>query len=165
MWNNLGYAQMHDYAQSHENAKYKKARASFEKAIVLSGGHNSSARYNLGQLLRMANDTKSAETAFRRAIDDAKLAHQPFALAQTALGILLRQKNDLAGADACYRKALMDADGNLPVVHYNRAIVLERMEHSREAVNEYKAYLTRCPNGVNAKQAQLRLKMLGVDPG
>jgi tetratricopeptide (TPR) repeat protein len=165
MWNNLGYAQMHAYAQSHDRTKFKQAKTSFEKAIALSGGHNAAAHYNLGQLYRMANDSKSAETQFRRSIDDAKLSHQPAPLAQTALGILLRQKNDLAGADACYRKALMDADGNLPVVHYNRAIVLERMEHSREAVNEYKAYLTRSPNGVNAKQAQLRLKMLGVDPG
>lgn len=165
MWNNLGYAQMHVYAQNHDRSKFKQARASFEKAVALSGGHNSSAHYNLGQLFRMGSDSKSAETNFRRSIDDAKLAHQPAPLAQTALGILLRQKNDLAGADACYRKALMDADGNLPVVHYDRAIVLERMEHSREAVNEYKAYLNRCPHGVNAKQAQLRLKMLGVDPG
>ena len=159
LWNNLGYAQMH------EDGKLKQARLSFEKAVTVSGGHHSTAHYNLGQVLRSLGDNKGAETAFRRSIADAKLTRTPCPLSQTALGILLKQKNDLVGADACYRKALMDADGNFPVIHYDRAIVLERMDHSREAVNEYKAYLTRSPNGLNAKQAQQRLKMLGVDPG
>jgi superkiller protein 3 len=159
LWNNLGYAQMHESGKEHQ------ARQSLEKAIALSNGHNSAARYNLGQVLRTMNDNQGAEAAFRKAIEDAKQVKAPCALAQNALGLMLKQKNDLAGAEACYRKALMDAGGDLPVIHYNRAIVLERMEHSRDAVREYKAYLAKSPNGANAKQAQLRLHMLGIDPG
>ncbi len=159
LWNNLGYAQMH------QNGKYKQAKASFEKAIQLSNGRNSSAHYNLGQLLRLMNDNHGAELAFRRSIEDAKLTKTPCPLAQNALGLLLKQKKDFAGADACYRRALMDSDGELSVVHYNRALLLERMDNSRDAVREYKLYLSREPNGLNARQAALRLKMLGIDPG
>jgi tetratricopeptide (TPR) repeat protein len=159
LWNNMGYALMH------ESGKERQARQAFEKAITLSGGHNSVARYNLGQLLRTMNDTKGAEASFRKSIDDAKQVKVPCALAQNALGLMLKQRNDLTGAEACYRKALMDAGGDLPVIHYNRAIVLERMEHSRDAVREYKAYLAKSPNGANAKQAQQRLHLLGIDPG
>ena len=111
------------------------------------------------------NDNKGAEVAFRKSVEDAKLQKAPCALAQNALGLMLKQRNDLNGADACYRRALMDAGGELPVIHYNRAIVLERLERSRDAVQEYRAYLAKSPNGVNAKQAQLRLHMLGIDPG
>jgi tetratricopeptide (TPR) repeat protein len=159
LWNNLGYAQMH------ESGKERQARQSLEKAIALSNGHNSAARYNLGQVLRGMNDNQGAEAAFRKSIEDAKQVKAPCALAQNALGLMLKQKNDLTGAEACYRKALMDAGGDLPVIHYNRAIVLERMEHSRDAVREYKAYLAKSPNGANAKQAQQRLHLLGIDPG
>ena len=159
LWNNLGYAQMH------ESGKERQARQSLEKAIALSNGHNSAARYNLGQVLRSMNDNQAAEASFRKSIEDAKAVKAPCALAQNALGLMLKQKNDLTGAEACYRKALMDAGGDLPVIHYNRAIVLERMEHSRDAVREYKAYLAKSPNGANAKQAQQRLHMLGIDPG
>jgi tetratricopeptide (TPR) repeat protein len=159
LWNNMGYALMH------QSGKERQAKQAFEKAIACSGGHNSAARYNLGQLLRTMNDTKGAEAAFRKSIEDAKLVKVPCALAQNALGLMLKQRNDLSGAEACYRKALMDAGGDLPVIHYNRAIVLERMEHSRDAVREYKAYLAKSPNGANAKQAQMRLHLLGIDPG
>jgi superkiller protein 3 len=158
LWNNLGYALMH------ERGKYRQARSALEKAITLDNGHNSTAHYNLGQLLRLMNDSRGAELAFRKSIDDSKLTRTPCALAQNALGLMLKQRNDFVGAEACYKRALMDDDGALPVVHYNRAIVLERLDNSREAVNEYKAYLAHAPNGLNAKQAQLRLKMLGIDP-
>ena len=159
LWNNLGYAQMH------QRGRHKQARASFDRAIALGSGHNSAARYNLGQLLRSMSDSKGAEEQFRKSIEDAKLVKAPCALSQNALGLMLKQRNELKKADACYCKALIDASGELPVIHYNRAIVLERLERSRDAVQEYRAYLAKSPNGVNAKQAQQRLHMLGIDPG
>ena len=84
-------------------------------------------------------------------------------LAQNALGLMLKEKGDFRAADTAYKKAIVQSGVELPVVHYNRAILLERMDNTREAVQEYKAYSTLAPRGLNVKQAEVRLKRLGIE--
>ena len=91
---------------------------------------------------------------------------KPFPLAQNALGIMLKAKGDLKGANAAYRMALSQAGNDCPVIHYNLAILLEKMEKTREAVREYKQYIAQAPHGLNVSQAKSRLKrLLGGDNG
>ncbi len=159
LWNNYGFALMH------QPDNYAKAKKALVKAINLKNGNFAIANYNLGQLLRLMNDNDGAEAAFKRAIENARASGTTFPLAQNALGLVLKQRGDFKGADSAYRRALMQSGVDLPVVHYNRAILLERMDNTREAVREYKAYLTLAPNGLNVKEARARLKRLGIDSG
>ena len=84
-------------------------------------------------------------------------------LANNALGMVLKQLGDNTGALAAYKLAISQAGSDFPVVHYNYAILLEKTDNTREAVNEYKLYLKLAPQGVNVDQAQARLRRLGVD--
>jgi tetratricopeptide (TPR) repeat protein len=76
---------------------------------------------------------------------------------------MLKEKGDYKAADSAYKRAIMQSGVELPVVHYNRAILLEHMDNTREAVQEYKAYLALAPRGLNVKQAEVRLKRLGIE--
>jgi hypothetical protein len=59
--------------------------------------------------------------------------------------------------------AISQSGTEIPVAHYNLALVLEQEERTRDAVREYKAYLALEPKGMNAEKARTRLKLLGVD--
>jgi predicted TPR repeat methyltransferase len=78
--------------------------------------------------------------------------------------LMLRQRGDVKGALAAYRMAIAQSGAELPVAHYNLAILLESSDKSREAVHEYMAYLKLKPHGYNAENARVRLKRLGVEP-
>ncbi len=97
------------------------------------------------------------------AIASAKQQRKSCPLAHNALGIVLKQLGDTDGAARSYKLAISQAGTDLPVIHYNYAILLEKTDHTREAVQEYKAYLKLAPQGLSVQQAQARLKRLGVD--
>lgn len=158
LWNNLGYAWAH---QGKDGAA--SAIAAYKRAIGLAKSGFPTAQYNMGIVLQSMGSDSDAEHAFKQAIEDAKDAHTTFPLAQNALGLLLKKRGDLKGADAAYRRAIAQSGVDLPVAHYNRAIVLEKLDNTREAVREYKAYLTLAPRGLNVKQARVRLKRLGIE--
>ncbi|HEY9713391.1 MAG TPA: tetratricopeptide repeat protein [Chroococcales cyanobacterium] len=164
MYNNLGYALIHQ-REGGPGDSFRHAAESYRKAIELRHGKPfPEAEYNLGQAYRLMGENEQAETAFRKAIADAKQTVKSFPQAQNALGIMLKTRGDLKGASAAYRMALSQAGNDYPVIHYNLAILLEKMEKTREAVREYKLYLAQAPNGLNVKQAQTRLKrLLGSD--
>lgn len=157
-WNNLGYILA-------RRGKYDEAQRAYRKAIELKKGPFPDAHYNLGQVLRLEeNKLDAAADEFRLAVAQSKEIKKSFPAAYNALGLILKSKGKLKEAERNYKLALSQAGTSLPVVHYNLAILLERMENTREAVREYKQYLTLSPNGVSAKQAKQRLKRLvGTD--
>jgi tetratricopeptide (TPR) repeat protein len=157
LWNSLGFSLMH------QPGGYQAAKKAFTQALSLRHGNFAEANYNMGQLLRLMNDNAGAEKAFRAAIDNGKANHTPNPLVQNALGLMLKEKGDYKAADSAYKRAIMQSGVELPVVHYNRAILLEHMDNTREAVQEYKAYLALAPRGLNVKQAEVRLKRLGIE--
>src|SRR5690606_25811027 len=75
-------------------------------------------------------------------------------------GIIMKHGGDLKGAESAYRIAIAQALGKLPVAHYNRALVLEKLHKSRDAVQEYQNYLRDAPRGANAEKARRRVAML-----
>ncbi|HEY9786249.1 MAG TPA: tetratricopeptide repeat protein [Candidatus Obscuribacterales bacterium] len=152
-YNNLGYILA-------RRGHFERAVEAYNKAISLKKGRIPVAHYNLGQALRLLGDKEGAEREFKIAIQDAKALNKPLPAAYNALGLLLKSRGDLKGADKNYRMALLQAGTSLPVVHYNLAILLEKTEKTREAVQEYKQYLSLAPNGVSAKQAKQRLRRL-----
>jgi tetratricopeptide (TPR) repeat protein len=154
LWNNLGYSLMH------QAGGYPRAKKAFGRAISLKNGNFATANYNLGQLLRLMNDSDGAEVALKRAIENARVGGTTFPLAQNALGLVLKQRGDFKSAESAYKRAIMQSGVDLPVAHYNLAIVLEKTDKTRQAVLEYKAYLRLAPGGLNVKQAQARLSRL-----
>jgi tetratricopeptide (TPR) repeat protein len=140
-----------------------KAYTLYKKALRLSNDKCYSAFYNLGQLYRLRGDSDTAEKYFWAAINSARRQNKTCPLAQNSLGVLLKQKGDLEAAEAAYKRAISQSGNDLPVVHYNYAILLEKTEHTREAVHEYQAYLLLAPTGANVKEAHARLRRLGVD--
>ena len=151
--NNLGYCQ----ANLNQLAK---AVDSYRKALMIKADGFPEAQFNLGMALRRMGDNAGAEAAFRKAIDDSSLRKKTNPLAQNMLGIILRERGDYNGADRAFRKAILQSGGDVPVAHYNLAVLLERIERSRDAVSEYKTYLKLAPRGKNANNARLRLKRL-----
>ncbi len=151
--NNLGYCQ----ANLNQLAK---AVESYRKALMIKADGFPEAQFNLGMALRRMGDNAGAEAAFRKAIDDSSLRKKTNPLAQNMLGIILRERGDYNGADRAFRKAILQSGGDVPVAHYNLAVLLERIERSRDAVSEYKTYLKLAPRGKNATNARLRLKRL-----
>lgn len=155
---------LNDLGLVHAGQKdYAVAQSYYMKAIKLSKGKCISAYYNLGQLYRLKGQLIQARNAFRQAIATAQQQHKGCPLANNALGMVLKQLGDNAGALAAYKVAISQAGSDFPVVHYNYAILLEKTDNTREAVNEYKLYLKLAPQGVNVEQAQARLRRLGVD--
>ncbi len=160
LWNNLGFALMH------QAGSYVRAKKAYARAIGLKNGNFATANYNLGQLLRLMNDSDGAEAAFKRAIENARVSGTTFPLAQNALGLVLKQRGDFKSAESAYKRAIMQSGVDLPVAHYNLAIVMEKTDKTRQAVVEYRAYLKLAPTGLNVKQAQARLsRLLGNEPG
>lgn len=153
VWNNLGLCQMH-LGQS------ARAVESYRHALMIRRQGFPEAQFNLGMALRKAGDNNGAEAAFRKAIDDSNLSKKTNPLAQNMLGIILREKGDTAGADHAFRLAIIQSGSRLPVAHFNLALLLERTEHSRDAVREYQTYLKLAPGGSNAGSARSRLKRL-----
>ncbi|PWT97127.1 MAG: hypothetical protein C5B53_08525 [Candidatus Melainabacteria bacterium] len=155
---------LNDLGLVHAGQKdYALAQNYYLKAIKLSQGKCISAYYNLGQLYRFKGQLVPARNAFRQAIAAARQQRKSCPLANNALGMVLKQLGDNAGALAAYKLAISQAGSDFPVVHYNYAILLEKTDNTREAVNEYKLYLKLAPQGVNVEQAQARLRRLGVD--
>lgn len=155
--NNLGYA----YAHQGNRAAYQNAIHAYSQAIKLKHPFPA-AQYNLGWVYHLIGDNANAERSFKEAIESGRQSHAVQPLAQNAVGLLMKRKGNLKAADEAYRRALAQSGGELTVAHYNLALVLEKMDRAREAVQEYKAYLNLSPNGVNAKQARSRLhKLLG----
>jgi tetratricopeptide (TPR) repeat protein len=163
VWNNLGYARVHQGKPGSTRA-YDDAIADYKQAIKLKKGGFPTAQYNLGQAYRLLDDRKyarEAEAAFRQAIEDARLQHTMCPLAQCTLGMMLKQRRDYKGADSAFRRAIAQSGTELPVAHFDLAILLEQHEDkSKEAVREYKAYLSLAPNGLNAKAAHWHLDRL-----
>ncbi|CAN5183552.1 hypothetical protein BH11CYA1_BH11CYA1_30220 [soil metagenome] len=151
--NNLGYC------QANLN-QMPKAVDSYRKALMIKGDGFPEAQFNLGMALRRMGDNAGAEAAFRKAIDDSSLRKKTNPLAQNMLGIILRERGDYNGADRAFRKAILQSGGDVPVAHYNLAVLLERIERSRDAVSEYKTYLKLAPRGKNAANAKIRLRRL-----
>jgi tetratricopeptide (TPR) repeat protein len=143
--------------------QYQKAASYYKRAIDLSRGKCFTASYNLGQIYRAQGNLADAEKEFHSAISSASEQNKMFPLAHNALGLVLKQKGDTQGAEAAYKMAISQAGTDLPVVHFNYAILLEKTERTREAVREYSNYLRLAPEGSNVKHAQARLKRLGVD--
>ena len=80
------------------------------------------------------------------------------ALINNALGILFKRKGDFLAAQNAYREAINSGGNNFPVIHYNLALLLEKMNKSKEAAYEFNTYLRLAPNGINARNAQNHLK-------
>jgi tetratricopeptide (TPR) repeat protein len=139
-----------------------KAVECYRKAIMLKKEAFPEAQFNLGMALRKGGDTLASEAAFRKAIDDSAQLKKTNPLAQNMLAITLRERGDYPGADRAFRRAIMQSGGDLPVAHYNLAVLLERVDRTREAVQEYKTYLKLAPKGKNAQLARGRLRKLGV---
>jgi tetratricopeptide (TPR) repeat protein len=155
---------LNDLGLVHAGQKdYALAQSCYLKAIKLSKGKCISAYYNLGQLYRIKGQLIPARNALRQAVAAAQQQRKTCPLANNALGMVLKQLGDNTGALAAYKLAISQAGSDFPVVHYNYAILLEKTDNTREAVNEYKLYLKLAPQGVNVDQAQARLRRLGVD--
>jgi len=152
-YNNYGYVLV-------RQGKFDDAAQAYRKAIELKKGNFPQAHYNLGQALRLKNETREAEKEFKLAVQESQQLKKPFPAAFNALAMLQKSRGDLAGASRNYHMALAQAGKSMPVIHYNLAILLEKNEKTRDAVREYKKYLELAPNGKNAKQARQRLKRL-----
>lgn len=152
-YNNYGYVLS-------RRGKFEDAARAYKKAIELKKGKFPEAHYNLGQALRLNNQTREAEKEIYIAVQEAQQMNKRFPAALNAYALMLKSRGDLKGASNYYHRALMQAADTMPVIHYNFAILLEKTEKSRDAVREYKRYLALSPAGKNAKQARERLKRL-----
>jgi tetratricopeptide (TPR) repeat protein len=143
--------------------QYDSALPYYKRAITASRGACYNALYNLGQVYRMKGNLNLAASTFTDAIKEARRQGKTCPLAQNALGMTLKGKGDNKGAEEAYRLAILQAGMELPVLHYNYALLLEKTDRTRNAVQEYKLYLQMAPQGLNVKQARARLKRLGVE--
>ena len=155
-YNNYGYVLS-------RRGRFEDAVRAYKKAIEIKKGKFPEAHYNLGQALRLNNETKEAEKEIYIAVQEAQQMNKRFPAALNAYALMLKSRGDLKGANNYYHRALMQAADTMPVIHYNFAILLEKTEKSRDAVREYKRYLALAPAGKNAKQARERLKRLTGD--
>lgn len=155
-YNNYGYVLS-------RRGRFEDAVRAYKKAIELKNGKFPEAHYNLGQALRLNNETREAEKEIYVAVQEAQQMNKRFPAALNAYALMLKSRGDLKGANNYYHRALMQAADTMPVIHYNFAILLEKTEKSRDAVREYKRYLALAPAGKNAKQARERLKRLTGD--
>lgn len=157
---------LNNYALALSNSgQTGKAIEYFRKALLFRPNGFMEAQYNLGMALRRQGDNDGAEAAFRKAVDDGAQTKKTCPAAQNMLGVILREKGDYKGADRAFRKAILQSGGELPVAHFNLAVLLERVERTRDAVNEYKTYLRQAPTGRNARVARDRLVRLTGSSG
>ncbi|HIA50955.1 MAG TPA: tetratricopeptide repeat protein [Candidatus Melainabacteria bacterium] len=152
-YNNYGYVLS-------RRQNFDGAIAAYRKAIELKRGKFPEAHYNLGQVLRLNNQSKEAEKEIFTAVQEAQQMNKRFPAALNAYALMRKSRGDLKGAKYYYVRALTQAADTMPVIHYNFAILLEKTEQSRDAVAQYKRYLALAPAGKNAKAARERLKRL-----
>lgn len=156
-WNIYGYSML----MQRTKLKAQSAIGSFRKSLELSEGSLIEAHYNLAQAFKATGKWLSAKQQLKQAIIEARKQEKMCPLVHNLHGIVLKHSGDLKGAESAYRVAIAQSLGRLPVAHYNRAIVLEKLNRSRDAVKEYKNYLRDAPQGANAKRARKRLLNLG----
>ena len=155
-YNNYGYVLS-------RRQNFDGAIAAYRKAIELKKGKFPEAHYNLGQVLRLINQSKEAEKEIFVAVQEAQQMNKRFPAALNAYALMRKSRGDLKGAKYYYVRALTQAADTMPVIHYNFAILLEKTEQSRDAVAQYKRYLALSPAGKNAKAARERLRRLTGD--
>ncbi|MDM0111013.1 tetratricopeptide repeat protein [Variovorax sp. J22R133] len=112
------------------SAKKDNPQALFAKAEALEEG-----------------DPKAAEKAYRRVIDAAP----DYADAYTNLGFLLCESSRCEEAAALYAQAVVHC-ANDPFIHYNRAVALEALGRTQEAIDSYEACLRIAPDMADAHQ-------------
>jgi len=143
--------------------QYDIALSYYKRAVDASKGSCYNAVYNLGQVYRLKGNLKLAESKFNLAISEASKQNKTCPLALNALALVLKAKGDLSGAEANYKLAILNGGNDYPVFYYNYAILLEKTDRTREAVDKYKLYLQMAPDGTNVKQAKARLRRLGIE--
>ena len=155
-WNSYGYAML----QQKTKGKYEQSIDCFKKAIQLSKGELIEAHYNLTQAYMKTGRWMSAKNQCQDAISKAAHQKKMCPLVHNLHGIILKHGGDLNGARDAYNLAILQSQGSLPVAHYNKAIVLEKLNNPGGAATEYKNYLRNAPQGVNASRAKKRLAHL-----
>ena len=155
-WNSYGYAML----KQKSKAKYEESINCFKKALELSQGKLIQAHYNLIQAYMKTGRWMSAKKQCREAFACARREKKMCPLIHNLHGIILKHSGDLKGAKDAYNLAILQSQGSLSVAHYNKAIVLEKLNNKREAASEYKSYLRDNPEGVNAARAKRRLSHL-----
>ena len=154
-WNLFGLS----LTQQGNSTKAQEAVEYFKKAIMLEeAGSAPLLHYNLAQALRLSGDNNSARFECEKAIESAKKLQETCPLAFNLYAILLKQEGKLNEADQAFKMAIVQSSGKYPVLHYNRALLLEKMNKKSEAEREFKTYLKLNPKGINVANAQLHLK-------
>jgi len=98
---------------------------------------NAEAFNNLGNALRARGETDQAEAAYKRAVEIAPSYGDPL----NGLGTLAVQRNDPRIAITLFDRAL-NVSPQLHEARLNRAISLEVMGRTKEAVKAYEGFLT-----------------------
>lgn len=159
LWNNFGLALLHQ----RDPETLDKAVKAFKRACELSKGNLYQANYNLAQARKAQGSTSSAEEECLKAIKSAQAQNQVCPLAHNLRAMILKDNGKLAKADEEYLCAIHQSTGKYPVFHYNRALLLEKLNQTREAKKEYKTYLEYAPHGLNAERAKMRLGLLNME--
>jgi len=154
-WNLFGLA----LTQQGNSTKAQEAVEYFKKAIMLEdSGTVPLLHYNLAQALRLSGDSNAAFFECEKAVATAKKLGETCPLAFNLQGMLLKQEGKLDLADQAFKMGIVQSSGKFPVLHYNRALLLEKMGKKSEAEREFKTYLKLNPKGVNVANARLHLK-------
>ncbi len=154
-WNLFGLC----LVQQGNSAKAQEAVEYFKKAIMLEEpGGAPLLHYNLAQALRLSGDLSAARFECEKAVDAAKKIGQTCPLAYNLQGIMLKQEGKLDASDHSFKMGIVQSSGKYPVIHYNRALLLEKMNKKSEAEREFKTYLKLSPKGANVANARLHLK-------
>ena len=140
-----------------QEKKYANAESVLKQAILRGNNRLAAAYYNLGQVYLAKHDLIKAKSCLNQAKEIAKQQHENCALIENTLAIIFKQQGNFEAAQSSYLEALRHGGDNYPVIHYNLAILLERMNKPKEASQEFKTYVQLAPNGLNIKEAQKRL--------
>jgi len=159
LWNNYGLSLLHEGPDKTDEAikAFKNALKNSPKGTPLYQAH-----YNLAQAYREKGDLMNCEKECDKAIQTARAQRKVCPLAHNLRAILMKQKSQLATADQEYKLAIAQSMGKYPVFHYNRGLLLERMNRPKEAKQEYRNYIDIAPTGVNYMKAKLRLGLLNI---
>ncbi len=140
--------------------KYIEAEKVLNQALLESDNSLASAYYNLGQVYLAKHNLSKAQSSFEKAKSFSDHPKVDSALINNALAITFKQEGDLKAAQSAYEEAIKQGGDNYPVIHYNLGILLEKMDKSQQAIQEFQSYLRLAPQGLNVKNAQLHLKEL-----